>query len=148
MGGAQRTGRYQVTRVSTPIEKAPEEVIPEAEKTVEEVVLEVAEMFAVETFEIEVNPVITDRFAHWANYQSTRVPPNTGIKLTLAKTRGEGPYSDQTFHTQMNLVLHGAKAPEYRKMYPNLIDMQLGKKEKRTQLFMTKDHRVSAENAQ
>jgi len=66
-----------------------------------------------------------------------KVEPNKAIRLTLLKPNGE-PYSDATFHTQMNAVLHNESM---LKAHPVLRDYRLKYVHKSTTLFMVKDHR-------
>ena len=90
-------------------------------------------------YDASVPANITERFCEWliwvlAEATAGRVTANKPIALTLPKPNGE-PYSDSTFHTQVNTVLHRRDMVE---RYPNLKLFRVRYLHKKTTLYLTK----------
>ena len=111
--------------VEEPQVESTEESTVEPTQESQEVTYEVIE------FDLTDEPPLVERFAAWAEFQATHATVGKGIRCSLEKSRGDGPYSDATFHTQMNLVLHNK---ELLKKFPHLVNLKLSKKNKITQL--------------
>lgn len=93
--------------------------------------------WTVKQYDAVVPARITERFTAWLLYVADKVAPSKPIELTLTKPNGQ-PYSDSTYHTQVNAVLHNV---ELLHKYPVLADYRVRYLAKKTTLYMTKDHR-------
>jgi hypothetical protein len=91
----------------------------------------------VKQYEATVPARIAERFAEWMHFMSDKVVPGKPIELTLSKPNG-GRYSDSTFHTQVNTVLHDDTLCA---RYPEFADYRVRYLGKKTTFYITKDHR-------
>jgi len=90
-------------------------------------------------YDAAVPATITERFCEWliwvlSQARGGKVTAGKPIALTLTKPNGE-PYSDSTFHTQVNTVLHRRDMVE---RYPDLKLFRVRYLHKRTTLYLTK----------
>ena len=97
----------------------------------------IAKGWVVKQYDAVVPARITERFTAWLLFMADKVVPNMPIELTLAKPNG-GAYSDSTFHTQVNAVLHDT---ELVHKFPILADYRVRYLNKKTTLYITKEHR-------
>lgn len=122
--------------MATQNDNTPEPVVePQVETTQEITVEDSNDKFVVIEEDLDVELEMKERFAEWAEFQATHATIGKRIRCSLNKTRGDGPYSDATYHTQMNLVLHDK---ELIKKYPHIVNLKLTKKNKVTSLVRVK----------